>query len=149
MPARAAVLADFEARYRDDAVVIDHWFAAQAMSGLPDTLARVRALMAHPVFDMRRPNKVRSLIGAFALGNPRRFHAADGTGYDFLADCLIELDGINPQTAARMALPLGRWRRFDDGRAEKMTAALRRILARKDLSRDMFEIASKSLGEEN
>lgn len=143
--ARAQVLAAFHDRYAGDAVVMDKWLAVQAMSSLPDTLERVRALLAHPVFSMTNPNKVRSLIGAFAVNNQLRFHAQDGSGYRFLADRLLELDAINPQTAARIATPLGRWRRFDAGRAEKMKAALTRILDKPDLSPDLYEIASKSL----
>ena len=95
---------------------------------------------------MHNPNKVRALISAFVSGNPLRFHAADGSGYEFLADRVLELDPINPQVAARLLTPMGRWRRHDEGRQEKMKAQLQRILNHEGLSKDSFEIARKSLG---
>ncbi|MFH1804746.1 MAG: aminopeptidase N [Pseudomonadota bacterium] len=144
-PGRDEALADFEARFAKDAVVMDKWFALQAMSSRRDTLARVRDLMAHPGFTLRNPNKVRSLIGAFAMGNPRHFHAPDGSGYDFLADRLMDLDDLNPQVTARLTAALGKWRNYDAGRAAKMKAALDRLLAKPGLSRDVYEIASKSM----
>ncbi|UKV12700.1 aminopeptidase N [Thalassospiraceae bacterium SW-3-3] len=143
-PGRAEALADFEARFGKDTVVMDKWFGLQAMSSRGDTLARVKDLMSHPLFTMRNPNKVRSLIGAFAMANPRHFHAADGSGYAFYTDRLIELDDINPQVAARLCAPLGKWAKYDEARADLMKAALDRILAKPDISRDLYEIASKS-----
>ena len=143
-PGRAEALADFEERFGKDTVVMDNWFGLQAMSSRDDTLARVKDLMSHPSFTMRNPNKVRSLIGAFAMANPRHFHAADGSGYEFYTDRLIELDDINPQVAARLCAPLGKWAKYDDERAAKMKAALDRVLAKPEISRDLYEIASKS-----
>jgi aminopeptidase N len=143
-PGRAEALADFEARFGKDTVVMDKWFGLQAMSSRDDTLARVKDLMSHPLFTMRNPNKVRSLIGAFAMANPRHFHAADGSGYAFYTDRLIELDDINPQVAARLCAPLGKWAKYDEARADLMKASLDRILAKPDISRDLYEIASKS-----
>ncbi len=143
-PGRAEALADFEERFGKDTVVMDKWFGLQAMSSRDDTLARVKDLMSHPSFTMRNPNKVRSLIGAFAMANPRHFHAADGSGYEFYTDRLIELDDINPQVAARLCAPLGKWAKYDDDRAAKMKAALDRVLAKPEISRDLYEIASKS-----
>ncbi|KZD01102.1 MULTISPECIES: aminopeptidase N [Thalassospira] len=143
-PGRAEALADFEARFGKDTVVMDKWFGLQAMSSRDDTLSRVKDLMSHPLFTMRNPNKVRSLIGAFAMTNPRHFHAADGSGYAFYTDRLIELDDINPQVAARLCAPLGKWAKYDEARADLMKAALDRILAKPDISRDLYEIASKS-----
>jgi len=145
-PARAQALDTFYDRWKEDALVIDKWFALQAMSSLPGTLDAVKRLLDHPGFSMRTPNKVRALIGAFCQGNPLRFHAADGSGYDFLADHVIELNALNPQVAARLVGAFGQWRRFDEGRQQKMRAALERIVGTKDLSPDVFEIASKSLG---
>ncbi len=139
-----AALADFHDRYRDDALVLDKWFSVQALSLRPDTLARIEALLSHPAFSLRNPNNVRALIGAFSA-NPVRFHAADGSGYRFFADRILELDPLNPQVAARIVQPLGRWRRFDEGRADAMRAELERILAAAGLSRDTYEIVSKSL----
>ncbi|RCK28794.1 aminopeptidase N [Thalassospira xiamenensis] len=143
-PGRAEALADFEARFGKDTVVMDKWFGLQAMSSRDDTLSRVKDLMSHPLFTMRNPNKVRSLIGAFAMANPRHFHAADGSGYAFYTDRLIELDDINPQVAARLCAPLGKWAKYDEARADLMKASLDRILAKPDISRDLYEIASKS-----
>lgn len=144
VPERQAALDDFHSRFRDDALVLDKWLALQAISVLPETLERVRALLKHPAFSMQKPNKVRALIGSFTA-NALRYHAADGTGYAFHADRIIELDPINPQVAARLLAPLGRWRRVDAGRQAKMRAELERILAAPKLSRETYEIASKSL----
>jgi aminopeptidase N len=143
--ARAQALAAFRARWRDEALVLDKWFATQAGYRLPDTLARVRALLADPAFDYRNPNKVYALIGAFA-GNPVAFHAADGGGYRFLADQVLKLDPTNPQLAARLLGPLGRWRRFDADRQGLMRAELDRIVKTPALSKNTYEIAAKGLG---
>ena len=142
---RVAALDIFYNRYKGNALVIDKWFSTQAMSSRADTVAAVTALKQHPDFSLNNPNRVRSLIGAFS-GNQRYFHAADGAGYTLLTDTLIALDTINPQTAAKLTPPLGRWRRFDEGRQALMRAALERLLATPGLSKDVFEQASKSLG---
>ncbi|MEE2980988.1 MAG: aminopeptidase N [Pseudomonadota bacterium] len=144
-PERTAALDDFYDRFADDPLVTDKWMALQAISSLPDTLARVTELLDHPAFAITNPNKVRALVGAFANGNPLRFHAADGSGYEFLADRVLELDAINPQGGARLLTPLGRWRRFDEGRQGHMKGQLERILAKDGLSRNIYEISSKSL----
>jgi len=144
-PQRQEALDDFYGRYRDDPLVVDKWLALQAVSALPDTLERVKALLSHPAFAMEKPNKVRALIGAFTASNPLRYHAADGSGYAFHAERTLALDPINPQVAARLLAPLGRWQRFDAGRQAKMKAELQRILAAPKLSPDVYEIASKSL----
>jgi aminopeptidase N len=146
-PGRDEALADFENRFASNTVVIDKWFSLQAMSSRKDTLDQIKKLMEHPAFTMRNPNKVRALVGAFAMANQRNFHIADGSGYAFYADRLMELDNLNPQVAARLAAPLGKWRKFDEGRAAKMKAELNRILAKENLSRDLYEIASKSVAE--
>jgi aminopeptidase N len=104
----------------------------------------VEELARHPDFTLANPNRARSLVGAFSV-NQRAFHAAGGAGYRFLADNLIALDRLNPQTAAKLLPPLGRWRRFDEVRAGLMKAELERILATPGLSKDLFEQASKSL----
>jgi aminopeptidase N len=143
-PERTAALAAFHAAWRGDALVLDKWFAIQAMSPLPDTLAAVRALAAHPDFDLRNPNRVRALVASFAA-NQVRFHDAAGGGYRFLADTIIRLDPSNGQIAARMVSPLGQWRRVDAARQALMQAELRRILALPGLSTNTFEMASKSL----
>jgi aminopeptidase N len=145
-PERQEGLDDFYARFKEDALVLDKWLALQALSALPDTLARITALLKHPAFSLKKPNKVRALVATFASSNPLRYHAADGAGYAFHADRIIELDPINPQVAARILAPLGRWQRMDQGRQARMKRELQRILAAPKLSRDVYEIASKSLG---
>jgi aminopeptidase N len=143
-PEREAVLAAFYERYREDALVLDKWFSTQAVSTRSDTVDAVLALADHPDFTLANPNRARALIGAFAA-NQRAFHAPDGRGYRFVADMILKLDRLNPQTAARMVPPLGRWRRFDESRARLMRAELERIVAMPGLSKDVFEQASKSL----
>jgi aminopeptidase N len=141
---RIAALDIFYNRYSTDALVLDKWFQTQALSSRDDTPAMVEELARHPDFTLANPNRARSLVGAFSV-NQRAFHAAGGAGYRFLADNLIALDRLNPQTAAKLLPPLGRWRRFDEVRAGLMKAELERILATPGLSKDLFEQASKSL----
>jgi len=141
---REAALDIFYNRYADNSLVIDKWFQTQALSSRADTGAAVADLARHPDFTLANPNRARALIGAFAA-NQRAFNAADGSGYRFLADQLIALDRLNPQTAAKLLPPLGRWRRFDSARATMMCAELERIVATPGLSKDVFEQASKSL----
>ena len=143
-PARAEKLAAFYERYKDNALVVDKWFTLQALSLHPEVIAHVRALAEHPDFTMKNPNRVRSLHMAFA-GNPKGFHKADGEGYRMVADVILALDPINPQTAAKFVPALGRWRRIEPGRAALMKAELERILAAGNLSRDTFEQVSRSL----
>ena len=141
---REAALDIFYNRYAGNPLVLDKWFQTQALSTRDDTPAAVAALAAHPDFTLANPNRARSLIGAFAV-NQRAFNQADGAGYRFLADQLIALDTLNPQTAAKLLPPLGRWRRFDAARAALMRGELERIVATPGLSKDLFEQASKSL----
>jgi len=142
---RGEALAAFYQRWRGDRGVIDKWFNLQASSRLPDTLARVNELLDHPDFDLRNPNRVRSLVGSFSQLNQVRFHEASGAGYRFLADQILRLNAINPQIAARMLTPFSRWRRFDQARQELMRRELERILAEPGLARDVHELAAKSL----
>jgi len=148
-PESAALLEDFYRRWQHDPLVLDKWFSLQALSSRSDTLQRVQELMKHPAFSIANPNKVRSLIGAFCSGNPVRFHAADGSGYRFLGDRVLELDGLNPQVASRLVRVMARWQRYDPGRQRLMQAQLRRILETAGVSRDVYEIASKSLQQES
>jgi aminopeptidase N len=141
---RVAALDIFYQRYRDNPLVLDKWFQVQAWSLRPDTVDAVKELAQHPDFTLANPNRVRSLYGALT-GNQAAFHQADGAGYRLIADLVIALDPKNPQTAARMIPPLGRWKRFDEARAAMMKAELERILAQPGLSRDVTEQASKSL----
>ena len=145
LPGRAEALADFYARWRDDALVVDKWFALQAMAQRADAVDVVTGLLGHEAFTLANPNRVRALIGAFAQGNPTGFHRANGAGYRFVADHVLALDRRNPQVASRLAKPLGRWRRYDPARQDHMRKELERILATPNLSRDVYEIASKSL----
>jgi aminopeptidase N len=141
---RPGALADFHERYRGDPLVLDKWFMVQALSCRDDTPAAVEALARHPDFTLANPNRLRSLAGSFAA-NQRAFHDISGRGYRFLADTILAVDPMNPQAAARLAPPLGRWRRFDPQRQDLMRAELERIVAAPGLSKDVFEQASKSL----
>ena len=142
---RAKARAAFAEHFKDNPLVMDQWFSVQAASTLPGGLARVKALMQHPAFTLKNPNKVRALIGAFAGQNLVNFHAADGSGYRFLADLVIELNALNPQIASRQLAPLTRWRKYDDARQALMKGELERILASGELSSDVYEVVSKSL----
>ncbi|MBD8756993.1 aminopeptidase N [Pseudomonas coleopterorum] len=142
---KARALQAFAEHFKDNPLVMDQWFSVQAASGLPGGLARVKALMQHPAFTLKNPNKVRALIGAFAGQNLINFHAADGSGYRFLADLVIELNALNPQIASRQLSPLTRWRKYDSKRQALMKAELERILASGPLSSDVYEVVSKSL----
>ncbi len=144
-PERPAALARFFAAWAHDPLVVDKWFSLQARSSLPQTPARVRALTAHPAFERKNPNRVRALVGAFAQANQVRFHDASGAGYAFLADEVIAIDPGNPTTAARLVQPLCAWRRHDPARQALMQRELERILATPELSKNTYEMVSKSL----
>ena len=141
---RGDALAAFYERFSDNALVLDKWFTVQALSTRADTPEAVEALAGHPDFTLSNPNRLRSLVGAFSV-NQRAFHDASGRGYKFLADMILAEDKLNPQTAAKLVPPLGRWRRFGADRARLMRAELERIVATPGLSKDVFEQASKSL----
>ncbi|MBX8514942.1 aminopeptidase N [Pseudomonas cichorii] len=142
---RAKALAVFAENFKGNPLVMDQWFSVQAGSTQPGGLQRVKELMQHPAFNIKNPNKVRALIGAFAGQNLINFHAADGSGYRFLADLVIELNGFNPQIASRQLAPLTRWRKYDSARQALMKAELERIRSSGELSADVFEVVSKSL----
>ena len=144
-PAADAALDTFHARWKHDPLVIDKWLTLQVAMPRADSLERAKTLRARDDIDWRNPNRFRSLVGAFA-SNHWRFHATDGSGYDFFAEQIAWLDGVNPQTAARMATAFETWRRYDEARQDKMRAAMRRILDREACSRDTFEIVSRLLG---
>ena len=143
-PERQAALKAFYNRFRGDALVLDKWFSVQALSTRADTPAAVQALAKHPDFTIANPNRMRSLAGAFAV-NQRAFHDLNGGGYHFLADMILAVDPLNPQSAARLVPALGRWRRFEPKRAALMSEELERILATPGLSKDVTEQVSKSL----
>ncbi|HEX7045269.1 MAG TPA: aminopeptidase N [Burkholderiales bacterium] len=144
-PERVQALEAFYARWKDEPLVVDKWLRVQATSRRPETLAEVKRLTAHPAFSLRNPNKVYALIGGFSQGNHVRFHAADGSGYAFVAEQVIALDRLNPQVAARMARAFDRWRKFDPGRQAHARAALERVRDTPGLSKDVAEIATKML----
>ena len=138
-------LATFHERWRDEPLVVNKWFSLQA--GIEDAQAveRVQALLAHPAFSWSNPNRIRAVLAVFATMNLPGFHRRDGAGYRLLADKVLQLDRLNPQVAARLLSALGRWRRFDADRQALMRTELERVVAVPGLSRDTFEIASKSL----
>jgi aminopeptidase N len=145
VPERAAALARFYERWKDDHLVIDSWFAYQAASPLAASLATVRKLTHHPLFSIKNPNKVRALIGTFAAGNPVNFNRPDGRGYDFVADRVLEIDAFNPQIAARLLAAFRSWKALEPGRRRAARKTLQRVAKAKPLSHDVFEIVSKML----
>ena len=144
-PERKAALDDYYTRFAHDGLVVDKWFALQAGAPRADTIDTVEALLKHPDFTLKNPNRLRAVAGNFAAGQ-WVFHEKNGRGYRLLADLIIAADAINPQTAARLVPPLGRWRRFGEDRASLMRGELERVLATPGLSKDVYEQASKSLG---
>jgi aminopeptidase N len=144
-PGREAVLSDFFERWKDDHLVIDMWFAAQAQSPRSQTLDDVKGLCQHPLFKITTPNKVRALIGTFASGNPLQFNRADGAGYEFLADKVLEIDPLNPQVAARMLGAFRSYRALETKRKNLAKAALKRVAAAPRLSRDCLEMVTRML----
>lgn len=139
-------LTRFHSRWRSDANVMDKWFMLQIVQASPEaTVTTARALTAHPLFAWKNPNRFRAVIGAMSA-NHAGFHRADGSGYAFVADWLLRLDPVNPQTAARMSTAFETWRRYDGDRQDMVRDQLRRILATPGLSRDMTEMAGRMLG---
>ncbi|MCW8956497.1 MAG: aminopeptidase N [Gammaproteobacteria bacterium] len=141
------VLGDFYTKWKGEPLVVDKWFMVQATMSTESTLKRINQLMAHEAFDMRVPNRVRSLVGAFSQANPVCFHDISGEGYKILADCVIQLNSLNPQIAARLLLPLIQWRRFDAQRQLLMQAELKRIAAIDTLAKDVYEIVNRGLSQ--
>ncbi|SNS40993.1 aminopeptidase N [Noviherbaspirillum humi] len=145
-PGREDALAGFYDEFKDEALVVDKWFTLQAMARNTD-VAAVRALMSHPAFTLKNPNRARSLIFSFCNGNPPQFHATDGSGYGFWAESVIALNRINPQVAARLARSLDRWRKFTPPLRAMMQDALRQVARSGPLSKDVHEVITKSLAE--
>ena len=143
--AREEAFADFFEKWKDDHLVIDKWFAMQATSSLQDAPERVEGLTRHPLFSLKTPNKVRALIGAFAAMNPTGFHRADGAGFRLVANAVLEIDGFNPQVSARLLGAFKSWRMLEPGRQAKAKAEIKRIASHATLSRDLFEIVTKTL----
>ena len=141
-------LADFYERWKAEPLVIDKWFALQARDPDESALGRVLALTAHPAFEAKNPNRLRALVQSFASFNPVRFHDPSGAGYRFLADQILATDGFNPMTAARLVEPLGGWRRYKPELGKLMKAELERILAAPGLSKNVFELVSRALAQD-
>jgi aminopeptidase N len=146
-PERELALKKFYETWKDNALVVDKWFALQAISKLPGTLQNVKKLLQHEAFDIKNPNKVYALIGAFGHQNLFHFHASNGDGYAFLAEIVQQLDGLNPQVAARMIQPLIQWQRYDKKRQELMRKQLEIISKNPKISNDVYELVNKSLAE--
>lgn len=147
-PQAKNALTDFYQRFVEDALVIDKWFSLQAARPPQENefiVKDLRSLMQHSAFKMSNPNRVRSLIHAFCLNNPGGFHQVDGSGYAFWAECVIALDSINPQVAARLARGLDRWPKFAKSHRKQMLAALHRVAKMGQLSPDVREIVTKAL----
>ena len=138
-------LADFYQQWKDDPQVVEQWFSVQSGSTRTGGLRKIHELMAHPAFDWKNPNKIRSVIGVFAGQNLPAFHAEDGAGYQFLAEQVRKLDDSNPQIAARLVSPLTRWRKFAPVHGKQMKLALETIRDKSGLSRDVYEVVHKSL----
>ncbi len=142
---RRQALDEFYSSFRDDQQVVEQWFSVQAASDRAGQLSDIRKLLEHPAFDWKNPNKIRSVVGAFAGQNLAAFHNPDGSGYDFLADQVCRLDDSNPQIAARLVTPLTRWQKFAPAYSGQMKSALERIRDKDGLSRDVYEVVHKSL----
>jgi len=142
-----AALESFYATFEGDPLVVDKWFSLQATA--PEqgdrVFERVRRLMRHPAFSVANPNRARSVIGAFCLANPGSFHRADGAGYAFWADRVLELDALNPQLASKIARSLDRWTQLAEPYRQAARAAIARVAANPKLSTDVSEIVSRAL----
>jgi aminopeptidase N len=138
-------LADFYERWKDESLVVNQWLTVQATCSLPNTLARVKALEIHNAYDSKNPNKIRALVSSFCNANAINFHDAAGEGYKFLANKIIVLNSQNPQIASRLLTPLTKWKKYGAARQALMKAQLERIIAEPNLSKDVFEVVSKSL----
>ena len=144
-PLANELLAHFDSQWRHDVLVMDKWFALQAMQSGDDAIANIERLYQHPCFDFGNPNRVRALVGSFSHFNIEQFHRADGKGYQLLGDLLIKLNDINPQNASRMLTPFMSWRRYDKPRSEAMKAQLQRLSELTNLSDDLYEKVDKAL----
>jgi aminopeptidase N len=145
LPERLPALAAFRDRYREDPLVLDKWLMLEASVPAPETLDRVKALLADPAFPTSNPNRLRALIGGFANGNQTQFNRPDGAGYDFLAGFVGDLDRRNPQTAARLLISFRSWRALEPGRRRVAERALRRLAERADISPDTRDILMRTL----
>ena len=142
---REAALAAFHLRWRDEPLVIDKWFSLQAVSDVPDAVERIVVLSTHQDFVLKNPNRARSLLGAFGALNPAHFHRADGAGYRFLTEQVLEIDPLNPQVASRLIDPMLKWRRLEHGRGHRLRIELERVAATEGLSKGLREKVAKAL----
>ncbi|WP_445945113.1 aminopeptidase N [Shewanella sp.] len=142
---KGALLADFEAKWHHTPLVMDKWFALQAMDDSEDVIQTLKSLSKHPSFSFNNPNRVRSLIGTFAMGNTYQFHNNNASGYQYLTEILIKLNDINPQLASRMVTPLIQFAKFDLQRQGHIRTCLDQLLVLPGLSKDVFEKVSKAL----
>ncbi len=146
---REAIFEHFYQEFQDDHLVLDKWFSLQALSSCPDTHERVLNLKSHPKFSLKNPNRVRSLIAVFAQSNPIHFNAEDGSGYELVGDTILEIDQFNPQVAARLCGAFKSWRMLETKRQRKAKKLLMDIASHNKLSRDTYEIVTKTLGIKN
>ncbi|MHC4894489.1 MAG: aminopeptidase N, partial [Planctomycetota bacterium] len=142
-----AALGTFYDRWKDQPLVLDKWFTMQSVSPRPGAPARVAALMQHADFTFANPNRLRSVVGAFAMANPVGFHDVSGDGYRLVADAVLELNKLNPQIAARIVSSFNNWKRYDDGRQALQREQLERIRNSEGLTKDVFEIVTRALGD--
>jgi aminopeptidase N len=143
-PERRPALDNFYAKWQDEPLVVDKWLGVEALSRLPGRVERVRELTAHPAFTLKNPNKVYALLGSFG-GNQVNFHAADGSGYELMAEQSIAVDAVNPQVASRLVRNFERYKRYEPKRRALMRSALERIAATPSLSRESAEVVGKAL----
>ena len=143
-PKREAIMDDFYQTYKNEKAAVNKWIFTNACADRPDAVNVVRKLLTHPAFNIKNPNNVRSLMGGFAY-NQTEFHKLDGSGYDFAVEMACKMDDMNPQMAAHMVKPLTRWKRFDAKRQEMMKKALEKVLEKKNLSKNVYELVTKSL----
>ena len=143
-PKREAIMDDFYQTYKNEKAAVNKWIFTNACADRPDAVNVVRKLLTHPAFNIKNPNNVRSLMGGFAY-NQTEFHKLDGSGYDFAVEMAYKMDDMNPQMAAHMVKPLTRWKRFDAKRQEMMKKALEKVLEKKNLSKNVYELVTKSL----
>ena len=144
-PVRDEALQAFYARWQDEPLVLDKWFAVQARAATPNSVETVRGLLSHPKFSLKNPNRIRALIGSFAHANPTGFNRADGAGYALIADQALEIDKFNPHVAARLLGAFESWRILEPARQARAKATLEDLAAR-PLSTDSYEIVTKTLG---
>lgn len=143
-PKREAIMDNFYQTYKNEKAAVNKWIFTNACADRPDAVNVVRKLLTHPAFNIKNPNNIRSLMGGFAY-NQTEFHKLDGSGYDFAVEMAYKMDDMNPQMAAHMVKPLTRWKRFDAKRQEMMKKALEKVLEKKNLSKNVYELVTKSL----